>query len=281
MMFFGKKPKKRQQREIPVDIVRNLASKGMSEPEIVSVLRKQGYSPYEIERALSIALKSTVTGVSQPQRFPQQIPSPKEYPPLEQKAEPQQIQQYPATAPQFTPSSPAETFTQKPNLPEFHTVPIPSQKEETEPLFTFEKTPALFSEKKEKPEISEPLEKFEEKESVEYHPSTPEVTLEEIIEGILADKWTDFEETIERLRRRDDELQKQIIEIRKEIDSIKDAMRKSEESFMAKLEEHGNQVANIEVKIGSIEKVFKEFLPELTESMRLVTEALEKTKKKE
>ena len=284
MLVFGKKPKKSSEKGIPVDTVRNLASKGMSEQEIVSVLRKQGYSPYEIDRALSMALKSTVTGASSPQPQIQQAQVPQarapEFPSGEQ-------QKYRAQIQQFTPrneeipsvKAPEQVFLPKPqfherDLPEFHTVSYTPQKEESRPLFTFEKSPFLPSPKEEKQEIGEGVEKTE-----NIPLQTSEITLEEIIEGIVADKWTSFEDTVERLRKRDDELQKQIIDIRKEIDSIKDAMRKSEESFLAKLEEHSEQVASIEAKIGSIEKVFKEFLPELTESMRLITEALEKTKK--
>ncbi len=274
MLVFGKKTKKRQERNIPVDMVRNLASKGMSEPEIVAVLRKQGYSPYEIERAISMALKSTITGnPAQGFQQPAQVqPAQKMFQPQPQRSAPQQIRQYPvepAEIPQ--PQEQMQPMLESP-VPEFHTMPLPSQREEPESLFTFEKTPFSVT-KEEKPEESEEIRKLEE---TEVH--MPDITLEEIIEGIVADKWTSFEDTIERLRRRDDELQKQIIDIRKEIDALKDAMRKSEESFMTKLEEHSNQVANIEAKIGSIEKVFKEFLPELTESMRLITEALEKKK---
>lgn len=283
MLIFGKKPKKRSEKEIPVDMVRNLASKGMSEPEIVSVLRKQGYSPYEIERAISIALKSTVMGNPASQTQMQQFPAPSPTPmprflSVEQQRPRAQMQQYPVESEETSQlRTPEQAFSPQPQeraVPEFHTVPFPTQKEESEPMFTFEKSPILFSPKEEKPNVGEEFREME-----ESHGEMPDITLEEIIEGIIADKWTSFEETIERLRRRDDELQKQIIDIRKEIDSIKDAMRKSEESFMTKLEEHSEQVANIEAKIGSIEKVFKEFLPELTESMRLITETLEKTKK--
>ncbi|HIQ50083.1 MAG TPA: hypothetical protein EYH56_02725 [Nanoarchaeota archaeon] len=265
MFLFGKKPKKKIEKGIPIDMVRNLASKGMSDQEIVAVLRKQGYSPYEIERALSLALKSTIT-----QNTPSQISTPQSPAPQEKIPIPKPPEQ--PFSPKPFPSPPS----QQPEIPEFHTVPYPEQKEESQPIFTFEKTPFFPSPKEETQEISQELKEIE---SSPLQTPTPEITLEEIIEGIIADKWTKFEEIIERLRKRDDELQKQIIDIRKELDSIKDAMRKSEENFLTKLEEHSEHVASIEAKIGSIEKVFKEFLPELTESMRLITEALEKSKK--
>ncbi len=257
-MFPFIKREKRKGTRIPVDVVKNLSSKGMSEPEIVAVLRKQGYSPYEIERAISLALKSTVSGTGE-----QSFPSSKE------------IERFPSQ----------QGFQQgRPSVPEFHTLPSPQpveqfqqptgmqpeQKQEKPPFPQLPQFPFPFGEKqRESPQEEIPK---------EFERGIPDLTLEEIIEGIVAEKWQSFEEHLERLRRKDDELHKQIMDLRKEIDKIKEDMRKAEESFIAKLEEQSEQVTSIGARIGSIEKIFKEFLPELTESMRVITEALEKSK---
>ncbi len=266
MFLFRKKEKKKKGMEIPVDIVKSLSSKGMSEPEIVAVLRKQGYSPYEIEKAISLALKSTVSGNS-PQPFPSaQPPSPS--PPGGQG-----FSDFQGKA------------GSQPSLPEFHTMQISqSFQPQTQALQAAPEAsvPSAFPKPQPLPaRVPEKKEVEEEKEELPPEPeqaSFPDLTLEEIIEGIVAEKWQSFEEHLERLRKRDDELQKQIMDLRKEIESIREAMRKSEETFIAKLEEQGEQVASIGARIGSIEKVFKEFLPELTESMRIITDALEKSK---
>jgi len=47
---------------IPTDRVSDLSSKGFSEPEIIDVLRKEGYGAEEIDRALTQALRIGVTG---------------------------------------------------------------------------------------------------------------------------------------------------------------------------------------------------------------------------
>jgi len=49
---------------VPTDRVRDLSGKGFSEPEIIDVLRKEGYGADEIDRALTQALKIGVTGGS-------------------------------------------------------------------------------------------------------------------------------------------------------------------------------------------------------------------------
>lgn len=270
MFVLGKKPKRKAQAGIPVEMVQNLASQGLSEQEIVGILRRQGYSQSQIEKAISLALKSAVSGA----RFPQA---------------PQAQQSFPAQPKTFAqPMRREQTFTQpmqsmaSPKVPEIHTMPMPTSQPQEETLFTFEKTPSYMFQREQlsKPPEPEPLreEPIGSEAENESFP-TPEITLEEIVEGIVAEKWASFEEKIEALRKKDDELQSQIMNIMKEIDMLKESIRKSEESFLAKLEEQSGQVANIEAKIGSIEKIFKEFLPELTESMRLITQALEKSKK--
>jgi DNA-binding transcriptional MerR regulator len=50
----------------PVERVKELSSKGFSEVEIIDVLRKEGYSPAEIDAALTEALKLGVSGISPP-----------------------------------------------------------------------------------------------------------------------------------------------------------------------------------------------------------------------
>ncbi len=293
-MFLFKKPKPKKQ-EIPVDMVKSLSQKGLSEHEIVAVLRKYGYSPYQIERALSTALKDTVAEFNPPEKIvpgkmikervePKRLPAPPEpLEPLDKPREefytveqPQQIEQpvvqkpvenpAPQTVPKPTPAPqpvPQQIYQpqQMPNVPSSPVEEAQTDEEEKTPEFTFEENP---------------LEEFEKPPEPGPREEMPEITLEEIIESIVAEKWAGFEETVDELRKADSELRKEIEELRKEIDNIKESMKKSEETLTEKLEEHGEHVESIEARIGSIEKIFKEFIPELTENIRLLKEAVEK-----
>jgi len=55
---------KKQQRAPPVERVRELSSHGFSEPEIIDVLRREGYSPQEIDLALTQVLKEKLQTTS-------------------------------------------------------------------------------------------------------------------------------------------------------------------------------------------------------------------------
>jgi chromosome segregation ATPase len=88
---------KKQQRMPPIERVKELSSHGFSEPEIIDVLRKEGYSPQEIDLALTEALKEKIqTPVPIKQKEEEKIPSfedvVKKLQP-EQQTQPQLIQQ--------------------------------------------------------------------------------------------------------------------------------------------------------------------------------------------
>jgi len=55
---------------VPVDRVKELASKGFSEPDMIDVLRKEGFNPEEIDRALTESLKMGVAGMAPPMEAP-------------------------------------------------------------------------------------------------------------------------------------------------------------------------------------------------------------------
>ena len=57
---------KEKTKRIPVEKVRELASRGFSEIDIIDFLRKEGYSPEEIDAALTDAVKEGVIGITPP-----------------------------------------------------------------------------------------------------------------------------------------------------------------------------------------------------------------------
>jgi DNA repair exonuclease SbcCD ATPase subunit len=56
---------KKQSKTPPVERVKELSSHGFSEPEIIDVLRREGYSPQEIDIALTQVLKEKLMSTSQ------------------------------------------------------------------------------------------------------------------------------------------------------------------------------------------------------------------------
>jgi len=232
MALFGGKGKEVRKIYIPVDLVQNYSSKGMSEKDIVSRLKAQGFNDNQINRALEIALKETV----KPSKMPE-------------------IREGPAPMGEVPPRNPEMGYP-----PERLVEPSPPRMQPTEAeapvTFTFEK----------------PVE--------EEAPEVSEVTVEEIVEGIVAERWEELEDKLNIFEKKDLQLQSQIDDLREKIDEIDEAIKAREKDLLSKLGEFGESMGNIEGRIGSIEKVFKEFLPDLTENIRLMSEIVEREKKR-
>ncbi|MFH0929431.1 MAG: hypothetical protein V1818_03690 [Candidatus Aenigmatarchaeota archaeon] len=105
-----------------------------------------------------------------------------------------------------------------------------------------------------------------------------EITIEEIIEGIVEEKWQEFEERLLDYERRDMMLQSQLDDLRKRIKELETSIKQRDTGLTSKLDDFGGSVEHIEGRIGSIEKVFKDFLPELSQNIKNMTELIDKVK---
>jgi len=85
---------KKQPKTPPVERVKELSSHGFSEPEIIDVLRREGYSPQEIDIALTQALKEKLMSPSQEakEEKTEKIPSFEEVVKKVQQEQPEQMQ---------------------------------------------------------------------------------------------------------------------------------------------------------------------------------------------
>ncbi len=235
------------QQYVPTDVVQQLAAQGFSEAQIIEQLRKQGFSPAQVDAAITQALKSEVAGPQPPMERPA--------PPLPQVQPPRPtLPQLPSLQTLGTPErfAPPEKI-----VSQGQAQPFPAQEQ---PPFTFEEAS---------------------REAVSKESLQPEITLEEIIEGIIADRWVQFDERLNAFEQRDLQLQQQLDSLRGEMENVRKSVKSAEGGFLGKLEEFGEHVTGIESRIGSMEKAFRDFLPELTDNIRAMTEVVERVKKQE
>ena len=236
--FGGKKEVKKVY--IPVDLVLNYSSQGLSEPDIISRLETQGFAPEHIDKALRIALREKVMSGAPPMAGPE-IPAP----------EP------PAPMPFEMAPTPMGEISR-------HPMPLgypPERIMNAEPRRFQETLPP------------EEPERFEEKPT--------EITVEEIIEAIVEERWKEFEEKLNHFDKKDMQLQSEIGDLRKEMDRVGRLLEEKEKTVVTKLEDFGGSMENIEGRIGSIERVFKDFLPELTQNIRAMSDLVGKIKEEE
>ncbi len=260
-----KRPEEPKKAYVPVNLVQRYASQGMPENEIAARLRDQGFSPGQIDAAIRSVLRERVAG---PSRAP-----PRQAPPTPMQAR----EQYPSMQmPARETGGPAPAPARRaPPQPERR----PEPAEEPRPRLPMQAPPSAIQVPEPQPmERPEPEMKFtfEEPESRFGEPGIGEVTLEEIVEGIVAEKWQDFEERLSNFEERDLQLQGQIEDIRHSLKDITKMVEAKEQDLSSRFEDFSGSMSEIQGRIGSIETVFKEFVPELTRSVKALSEKIEK-----
>jgi len=197
---------------VPVDRVKELSSKGFSEPEIIDVLRKEGYSPEEIDKALTQALKGSL----------------------------------------------AET--EKPKLPTLEEL----QTEQSQPTQSFQPQQVV-----QEPVVQEP---------VQTYPSVQEYPTEEIVESVVKEKMSQIDEKLSQFKMQYSELERKIKDIHNRLEMLALSRGREQQDILARLDALKDSMDELVGKISSLEKAFKEALPALIESVRALSDLVQRIK---
>lgn len=107
-----------------------------------------------------------------------------------------------------------------------------------------------------------------------------EISLEELVEEIINERWGDlnkslkgYEETLYQTKSRLDSLEGKM-------NKLENKEEKEKERLGKKLEETKSNIQGIESRISGIERAFKEFLPQLTDNVKDLSEIVNKMKSK-
>jgi hypothetical protein len=252
---------------VPIDRVREMAARGFSEPEMIDVLRREGFSADEVDRALTQALRVGVTG-EQHQHDMMQNPQ-QQWQPIYQRAERQAPQpqqqpfQWPASGNQLPPEP----------LPEQHQ---PQLQQSIGGLPTLQA-----------------LEAQNPKEQPQTVPQIPETSLpegyysqqyssEEYIDYVVQQRVGEVNDRIDEMNRRHKDLQRKMDEIMEAVKS----QNKTEgivqkDQIMVKIENFSETVADMDNRLSGLEKAFKDTLPALIDSVRALSDIVHKVKREQ
>jgi len=197
---------------IPADKVRDMSSKGFSEPEIIDVLRKDGYSADDIDKALTQTLKSGLSGSSYPPTSLQQTSMQSQLPSLE-TVEPQ-MSQMPETS-----------------LPESY-----------------------------------------------YYPEQ-QYPAQEYVDIAVKDRMIDVDQKINEFEIRYEELKGRMQNLHEQLNTMLQARTGEQQQILSKIEAFTNAVNDMDIRLNSMEKAFKETLPALIESVRGLIDLVSRLKK--
>jgi len=246
MPLFKKKPK--IPGPVPLREIQSLRNAGLSDKEIIKRLKDKGYDYNEIERALLQSIRSEVTSTSA------------------------RTEETRSTSPSESPSF-GDIFTSASKETQGYDL----ERRTSMPAQTSSRYGGFQEDMEDFTDLFGSSTSFETPVEGEETVS-PEVTIEEIVEGVIGEKWAPIEKEIEALRKEQENIRKEISEIKLIATKIQTVESKGDLS--SKIEEIEERLNELEPKVSGLEKAFKQFLPTLTDNIRMLSQIVEKMKEK-
>ena len=209
---------------VPNDRVREMASRGFSEPEMIDVLRKEGFSPDEIDKSLTSTLQSNIAGEPQAQQPAQQNPGQKFFPTSGQDI-------FPSLTPTFQQTGPQDAPKQEPTLPQVPETSLPE-------------TYSTYS-------------------------------TEDYIDYALQSRLGEVYDMVDDMQKQNNEFSSKLSQLQQKMETFFSAGGSSS-TDARRIESFTENISQIESRVSSLERAFKETLPSIIESVRTLSDLIKK-----
>lgn len=105
-----------------------------------------------------------------------------------------------------------------------------------------------------------------------------DIAIEELIEGIVEDKWHKFENSTKGLEERIEKLRAEMQAVEQKIKEAHKSTPKNE--VETQLNEFNDKIDDLDARVGGLEKAFKQFLPALTHNIESLSSIIHEMKAK-
>ena len=277
----GKKPKEQVipgKGFVPVDRVREMAARGFSEPEMIDVLRRDGFSADEVDKALTQALRIGVTG-EQPQRPPsQQFEQQQQNQNQRQEQNNQPVYQRPRE-PQNQPQGdfkwPSEQIAHEANQAK---LPKKEQSNSNDGLPTLESIGSTQAQNQSQgPQQDASMPQIPETSLPDSY--SQQYSSEDYVDYIVQQRMSEVTEKVKEFQNNYEDLQKKIVSLTEEMKNTSAKNSPVQNQVSAKIETFGETVTDVDNRLSGLEKAFKETLPELIDSVRTLSDVVQKVRK--
>ncbi|MBI4010255.1 MAG: hypothetical protein HY361_03650 [Candidatus Aenigmarchaeota archaeon] len=207
---FLKKKEQPAKSFISAERVNELAGRGFSEPEMIDVLRKEGYTPEAIDNALTQSIKMNVTSEPKPQST------------IETKDD-------------GLPT--LEELTPKAEMPQMPESPLPQQY---------------------------------------YQQQYP---TEDYVDYIVQSRVAEVNEKLNEFDIRHQEMEKRMESISQQLNQLLQTRSGEHQQILSRIDNFNDTLNDVNTRIGSLEKIFKETLPALIESVRALSSLVQMMKR--
>ena len=107
---------------------------------------------------------------------------------------------------------------------------------------------------------------------------SPDVIVEELVEGVVEEKWQRFKDRLDKLEDEFEKIRAGEKQLGERINAEAEHVPSGE--FESRFTEMSSQLEDLEVRIGGLERAFKQFLPSLTRNIENLSEIIHQMKRK-
>ncbi|MEM5871742.1 MAG: hypothetical protein QW051_02630 [Candidatus Aenigmatarchaeota archaeon] len=246
-----------ERRIVPTDEVRALASRGVPEPEIINTLKREGYSPSEIDQAMKEALRSRVAGdFYGPPPAPTPQPYPSSEPPVYSPREeiPPNLN-YPGRGEELyipqPPLEPAPRTLEYPEMPEREYYPE-----------TYQAYPQPTG------RVRGPQRGIDRRE------------IEELTEVIVEEKIRELKERFKSIDAQFQQFTRKIESINDELNRMRSEKSGEIKAIENKIDGYSRNMEEMAGRIESLEKALRDSIAPMLESLRSLSELVKSLKEK-
>ncbi len=294
----------------PTERVMMLSSQGLSEPEIIQILRQEGYTPIQVDNAMKEALRGMATGAPPRMQPPRQEQSYAPAPSMEYGPQPRRP---PAPRPYSQPA-----YEEEPGFPGPPSYPQAPRPRNLEPPVDFEEfknankdigLPELPDLDDKDDDLDMPSARPPRERSFDI-PAMPEEdmpedeedmampipriapkarddirtekrrALEELTESVVEEKWDDFTKRIEGMNGRFQQLNDRIAALEQRIGQMQGDKKSDLMEIEGKIDGYKQSIDEIGSRMESVERAMKDSLNPMMQTLRSLSETIKSLKEK-
>jgi prefoldin subunit 5 len=291
LFSFGGKKKQVPVMPSPTDRVITLSSQGLSEPEIIQTLREEGYTPVQVDNAMTEALRGAAAGGPPAQPRPRQYPQ-REYPPQGYGPPARR----PAPRPLLEPQPDYDEFAnEEPEQPMPGYQPgrmPPGQGLSPEPPVDFEEFkrtnkdlgfPEIPGREEELPEeeMEQPITRFPVRDRTRGEMKQEKRRMiEELTEGVVEEKWSDFRKRVDDMNDRFQQLNERISTLEQKIGQAQGEKKSDLLEIEGKIDTYKQTMDEVESRMESVERAMKDSLTPMMQTLRSLSDTIKSLKER-
>jgi seryl-tRNA synthetase len=114
---------------------------------------------------------------------------------------------------------------------------------------------------------------------LEYSQTYPEYGTEELVESIVHERMVEVDDKIKEFMIKQNELEREISNLHHQLSVVSKGRSQADQTIISKLDSFKESMSDIDTRISSLDKAFRDTLPSLIESVRSLSDLVQRLKR--